>query len=368
MRSRTRSIRFKISALLGVPVVALVVLWGFVAAVTGEDALEQRDFDLLNDRLGGPAQNLVRELGQERLRTAMFLSTGATGGAAERGDLNAQRARTDAAAAAFRTQVLAPEARTAYPEATRRYADEMIRRLDGLAAVRSTADPRPADRLAAITGYNAVLDSLFRFFGELSARGDVSLDHGAQAIITAHRGLDVLGRESALIAAAGTAGRLTEAEHEMFSAQVTTRRFLMEEARTRLAEAGFRDAYEPVFVSPAYVTLTSLEDRIVDNGARLPDGLSAWQPTARTLGNSFDGAAMRARTSLAERSDQISERSLLRLGVAGGLGLVMLVASILFSVRFGRRLTRELVGLQEAARDLAEVQLPEVVDKLRQRT
>ncbi|MFC7646093.1 sensor histidine kinase [Streptosporangium lutulentum] len=54
-----------------------------------------------------------------------------------------------------------------------------------------------------------------------------------------------------------------------------------------------------------------------------------------------------------------------RAGVAGALGLVAVVASLLISYRVGSGLTRELAGLRRSAIDLAEVRLPRVMEKLR---
>lgn len=56
---------------------------------------------------------------------------------------------------------------------------------------------------------------------------------------------------------------------------------------------------------------------------------------------------------------------LIQIGLAGGLGLVAVAVSIFVSVRFGRRISAELVGLQRAALDLADRRLPEVVERLR---
>jgi signal transduction histidine kinase len=208
---------------------------------------------------------------------------------------------------------------------------------------------------------------LFRLFEGFSAKNDIGVYRATQGIVLGHRGLDMIGRESALVTAAtGTGGRLTKDEHALFVRQVHIRRFLMEEARAQMAGDGIRSSYDRVFASQAYRNLTTLEDDIVAAGDdRLPVRPDRWQPAAQVLARSFEGTALAGRQYLAARTEASGRASLIRLGLVGGVGLLMVVLSVLLSVRFGRRVSRELTGLQAAAQELADVRLPQVVDRLR---
>ncbi|MFC7590919.1 hypothetical protein ACFQYP_49970 [Nonomuraea antimicrobica] len=56
---------------------------------------------------------------------------------------------------------------------------------------------------------------------------------------------------------------------------------------------------------------------------------------------------------------------MVEIAVAGGLGLIAVLASIIISVRFGRRLAAELAGLRTAAVELSQERLPDLVARLR---
>jgi signal transduction histidine kinase len=54
-----------------------------------------------------------------------------------------------------------------------------------------------------------------------------------------------------------------------------------------------------------------------------------------------------------------------KIAIAGGVGLIAVLASIIISVRFGRRLAGELAGLRAAAVELSEQRLPDIMERLR---
>jgi signal transduction histidine kinase len=363
MRSRTRSIRFRIFALIFVPLFALTGIWAFAASVTIGEVVDQRHRRTLEDNVGAPAQGLIRELGQERLASVTFLSGSSSG----RQDMNRQRARTDPVAAWFRKQALASSSQRAYPAATEQYAAQAVQQLYLLPGIRSGIDTGAMNRVKALEAYNGILDSLFRLFGGFSTKNDIVVYRATQGIVFGDRGLDMIGRESALVAAAaGTEGRLSKDEHTLFIRQVHIRRFMMEESRAQMAGNGIRSSYDRVFASPAYRNLTALEDEIINaRNGRLPVRPESWQPAAQVLARSFEGAALSGRQYLGARTEASGRASLIRLGLVGGVGLLMVVLSVLLSVRFGRRVSRELTGLQGAAQELADVRLPRVVERLR---
>jgi signal transduction histidine kinase len=68
---------------------------------------------------------------------------------------------------------------------------------------------------------------------------------------------------------------------------------------------------------------------------------------------------------LAALASQLSNRLLLEAILAGGLGLMAVVVSVLLMLWFGRRLARELASLHDSARRVAEDRLPSVVERLR---
>ena len=61
---------------------------------------------------------------------------------------------------------------------------------------------------------------------------------------------------------------------------------------------------------------------------------------------------------------RVGNQLLEEVGLAGGAGLLAVALSVFLMVRFGRRISRDLTGLQRAALDLAEERLPRVVTRL----
>src|SRR5437868_11392625 len=73
-RPRQSSIRLKVAALLLVPLLSLVALWGYAASVTGREALAQRKYHTLDRQFASGGQGVLVELGKERLAAATYLS------------------------------------------------------------------------------------------------------------------------------------------------------------------------------------------------------------------------------------------------------------------------------------------------------
>ena len=64
-------------------------------------------------------------------------------------------------------------------------------------------------------------------------------------------------------------------------------------------------------------------------------------------------------------SASLSDRLVTEAVLAGGLGLVAVVASVFLLVWFGRKVTRDLGGLNNSVRGMADERLPRVVEQLR---
>ena len=79
----------------------------------------------------------------------------------------------------------------------------------------------------------------------------------------------------------------------------------------------------------------------------------------------MEAAQVSLNAPIAAAAEQYSNRILLEAILAGGLGLIAVVASILLAVWLGRRLTGELTELHENVQGMADERLPSVVERLR---
>ncbi len=246
---RTRSIRSKVTALLLVPLLSLVALWGYAASVTGRDALAQRKYHTLDRQFGPSGQSVLVELGRERQMSAVFLSTPRSTPAG-RPSPSSRSGRVDQAVERFRRDATAEAAQDATTEEMDGRVTDVLRAFGGLGGLRAAVDGRLVDRLTAINSYSTMVDDVHRLYDGLSVIDDrpLQLDavhpargprHGAAAA------------ENALIAAAFvTRGRLTAAEHRLFVEMVGEQRWQWIKQRTLLDPVVYRTSVAPVFASP----------------------------------------------------------------------------------------------------------------------
>ncbi|NVI91945.1 nitrate- and nitrite sensing domain-containing protein [Actinomadura sp. BRA 177] len=355
------------TALLLVPLLSLVALWGYAASVTGRDALAQRKYHTLDRQFGPSGQSVLVELGRERQMSAVFLSTPRSTPGGTPVALVAQRNRVDQAVERFRRDATAEAAQDATTEEMDGRVTDVLRAFGGLGGLRAAVDGRLVDRLTAINSYSTMVDDVHRLYDGLSVIDDAGLYNWTLSTRHAARGMELLQRENALIAAAFvTRGRLTAAEHRLFVEMVGEQRWQWIKQRTLLDPVVYRTSVAPVFASPGYQSFKAIEDRIAnaDPRKRLPVGNQEWQRTADPLVQSVNDMVLDNSRQAAVGADRAGRDAYVRLGVVGGLGLLAIIASVLLSLRFARGFIRELVGLRGSAEELAERRLPGVVRRL----
>ncbi|MFG1999025.1 nitrate- and nitrite sensing domain-containing protein [Spirillospora sp. NPDC048911] len=383
---RTRSIRAEIAVLLFVPLLSLIALWGYAASATVGDALSQRRYHTLDRKFAPSGQGVLIELGKERLASAIFLSTPASAAPAVPASLRAQRAKVDAAVAFFRKEAGSDEARGATSDAMKQRVADVLAELDGLRKSRAAVDGRTVDRLESIEGYNRMVDAMHRAYDALVVIDDSSLYNWTLSTRAAGRALELIQRENALVAGAFvTKNQLTPAEHRMFVEAVGEQRQQWVKQRSLLDPAIYNTGTAQVFASQQYQVFKSMEDRIADQtrgeaasggaGGRPPSGSAArgalpvsaseWQATAQPLVLNINKMVLGNSKRAGEHADDLGRTAYIRVGVVGGVGLLAVIVSVLLSLRFGRGLGRELVGLRRSAQEMAEQRLPGVVDRLR---
>jgi signal transduction histidine kinase len=345
---RSRTIRMKIIGLLLVPLASMVVLWGVITAVTASESLELRQYQTLWTNLRHPAYKLGNELQRERLASVQYLRDGES---ADRPALTEQRARSDRAKEEFRK--LSGRSRDT-SEAIRKQVDAVYTQLDRLDAVRGEIDTGLSDRLRTVEAYSAILDALFDLHRRVGYIDDLEIYEQSRIVIDLGYAKELLTREQAL-----GLGTTTVAERRLFTRLAGNRRFLIDHSLAQL-DAGLRETQVSIITSPEYQRMRLMEDQIIAGGS--PRG---WLATTESLAKSFQEAQMRASMILQARSEPVADAVLTRALLLAGLCFALVLVSIAFSLRMGGRLSKELAGLREAALEVAQSRLPEVVAKLR---
>lgn len=360
---KRRSILLRVTILLLVPLLSLIALWAGAVGLTLTSALQKEAAGTTYDDIGGPAGFIAGHIGAERSLSTRYLA----GDATIREQMLAQRARTDAMRTSFEKSARSSKARAAADPVVRRRLDELMSHLDGLGSLRSSIDTRTTGTLAVIEAYGQIVDDTCRLYSAIAVVNDLQIYRESLAIINVNRGQEFMLRESALIAAAAVAGgTLSTTERVAITQWAAAGRHSMELGAQDFADEN-RPALTRLTESPGYRDLRALEDAIATGrSGRLPAAqAAAWQTSSAQTAEDWIQLVNQAGLSLVQRAKPIGDQIILRLVLAGGLGLVAVLLSVGLSLRFARGLARELRELRGAAGSLADARLPSVVDRLR---
>ncbi|WP_230414875.1 ATP-binding protein [Micromonospora tarapacensis] len=370
MNTRDWPIRSKLTALVVVPVTALLALWIFATTLTFGPALDLLAARTLLYDLGRPGETVVAELQRERRLSVVFLASPRT----ECGQppsncvlpaLVDQRARTDTAIAELRRRVAGDKLRDAAGELLELRLDRLMGELDALPAGRGFIDRRDLDRPGVIGFYSGTISAAFRTFSALANLPDHDLNREALALTDLGRSRELLGQTDALLAGALTAGGFADGEHTLLVQGIGNQRFLAEAAVADLPEAD-RAAYQRLTEQDAFGRLRAMQDDLVAASGSARPGIDAqaWQTSYDTVQRSLRDFELTQADALADRSVPMAVRTLARLAAAGLLGLIAVVLSLVVAVRVGRSLAQRLTLVRGTLKD-AEQRLPDVVARLR---
>jgi signal transduction histidine kinase len=359
MNTRSWPIRSKITALVIVPLAALMALWIFATTLTIGPALNLLAAQNLLDNVGVPGEALVRELTYERRLSLIYLAGGADT------ELREQRKRTDEAIAEFRSRVTRDRVRDDLSDVLAARLDQTLAALDVLPSARNSIDRKQMDKAAALSLYSSIISSAFQAFYVLATLPDEDITRQARALTMLGQARELLSQADALVAGAYTAGEFTAAEHAEFVQLVGSRHHLSSIAVAELP-ATTQVTYHRMTESEPFVRMQEMEEKLIAGGTTLPDiDPEMWWSTHEAVQQQMREFELGTSDVLAEASIPVAVRILLRLLFAGVLGLVAVIVSIIVAVRIGRSLVRRLTGLRSAALELANERLPSVVERLR---
>jgi signal transduction histidine kinase len=362
MNTRNWSIRSKIIFLLMVPLVTLVALWGFATSLTVPPALNLLNAQTVADDAGLPGEALVTALQRERALSVVYLGGGTTTAA-----LDQQRARTDEVANTFRTRTGSARMQEAAGEFGRARIADVVHALEVLPAGRNFIDQRQMDRSGALGLYSGIIDAAFRMFAPLAALDDQELARESRTLIALGRARELLAQENALVAGAYAAGRFGPGEPSQITQLIGTQRFLYSEAVAELPPAD-RVTYQKLTERAPFVELRTMEDKLVAQareGQPVPGRTEAWQSAYESVASGVRQFELDRSVAVAEQARPVAIGTFVRVGLAGILGLVAILVTLVVSIRLGRSLIGRLRRLRQAVLELADRKLPDVVGRLR---
>ncbi|MFF3403760.1 nitrate- and nitrite sensing domain-containing protein [Streptomyces sp. NPDC002659] len=364
MRFRGKSIRRKIVALLLVPLVSLTALWGFATVLTGREASELLDVTTVVKEVGHPVADALGDVQKERRQTLIYLADQRASDALPA--LRRQREATDKAIAKITANMNKAGVRDDMRSDTREELRSLVEGLDGLSALRRSVETGTISRKQALDFYNRIIDPGFSFLTTLHALSDVELERQGRALVGLVRATEMLSREDALIASALTTGQITAEEIRALSDSIANRK-LYYETNLEVLPADEREIYEQYWRSPETAPLRDIEERLISVGATKETGASEagrWQAAATPVLTDLAREAKEAGVRYEDRVEPAAYSVFVKAGVAGVLGFLALLVSVIVSVRIGRDLVRDISRLRKEAHEVSGVRLPSVMRRL----
>jgi hypothetical protein len=363
MRFRGKSIRRKIVALLLVPLVSLVAVWGFAMVLTGREVAQLFQVSTVTEQLGYPTEDTVRVLQQERRQTLVYLADPRASDALSA--LRSTRSASDGAIAKFRRNARDPDVRDGMDQDDDERLTAVLDAFDGIDSLRRSVEDGTVSRLQALDQYNRLVDPAYALLATLDGIDNVELDKQARALVNITRARELLSREDALLGSALVVGKLTHDEIRDVS-DLVAQRTLMYDVSLGVLPASERERYERFWKNAGTAPLRSAEQSVADAEPGTTGSVSA---------KSWDAAAGSALDELAKLDDQAGDRLqdrvrpdamgvIIKAAAVGVLGLIALLFSLVLSVRVGRGLIRDLRKLRLEAHEASGVRLPSVMRRL----
>lgn len=364
MRFRGTSIRRKIVALLLVPLFSLTALWGFATVLTGQEANELLKVSSVVEQIGDPVADALGVVQKERRQTLIYLADRRASDALP--SLRSRREATDKAVAEIRASM----GRTGVSDDLRadsaRKLRSLIEGLDGLSALRRSVEAGTLSRDQAQEFYNRIIDPGFGFLTTLHGLDDVEMERQGRALVGLVRAMEMLSREDALIASSLTTGKITADEVRALSDFVANRK-LYYESNLEVLPAKEREIYQQYWRSPQTAPLRALEERLIEAGPDTKTSASEaarWMSAATPVLEDLTREAKESGNRYEDRVEPAAYSVFVKAGVAGVLGFLALLVSVIVSVRIGRDLVRDLSRLRKEAHEVSGVRLPSVMRRL----
>jgi signal transduction histidine kinase len=363
MGLRRWSIRMRIFLLVAIPILSLIGLYVFTATTTASNAISLTRSRTVKNTIATPIGALVTSLDTERLTAVIYLA------APVRQDLktlDAVEHKTDQTVAGYKAAAAAALGSASPAEAQAlSVMNEKLTRLPGL---RAQIAARTIGRPAAIAAYDDILAQDDVVLTQVVVQNvDVHLAFQSLVLVRTAKVVEVILQEDALLTGDLISRTFSAADRQQFTELAGGHRVLYSQVLSEL-DPGYRATYEKVISPQLLGPLEALENKVIDDprpGRIPPVSLTSWNAAVQGVAGGFNTASNQVTEGLLSTAQPVADSVFLRLILAGGLGLMGVVLSIIISLWIGRGLLQQLAELRRSALDLATRHLPSVVQRLR---
>ncbi|TCB98091.1 HAMP domain-containing protein [Micromonospora zingiberis] len=358
MGSRSSKLRTKVVALL----VSLTALWGFAAWVTVREGVNLVGVQALDVRVFEPSEPLLLQLQSERRTSLVYLGRPDE---TQRAELTQLRQRTDDLATEFVESTDHWQVGVFGSKDLHERVAELNQGLAALPDTRAAVDQRNIGRSEAGTAYTALIGAIYQVYDALGNLDDDEIADNTAQLIRLNQARELVSQEDAMLAGILAAGRITPAERAEFTRLVGARQFLAEQAVRRLPEADQR-RYEQLIAGTDFRRLAELEREVMlaSGTVRMPFDSQEWNETTSAALIEIGDVVLAGGDEVVERATPVAVGVIVRLVLAAGLGLLVVIAAVVISITTARAVVQQLQRLRDAAFRLANERLPSVVERV----
>jgi Nitrate and nitrite sensing/Histidine kinase-, DNA gyrase B-, and HSP90-like ATPase len=362
--ARSRPIRLFLFGMLAVPFLSLVGLWVLAGSVTLPAAISDHQYSASETALTNPASNaLTSELPTERREAYVWLLGRRAG---TNGSLVATRAVVDKALPGAESGLEVDD--NVLSASSRGALRTLLADLQGLSGLRQAVDSGQLSPLAAFQAYDKIIDDEDAAYYAAVVDRTASLQAPAIGDIDMLYSVEMTSREITLVdsALAATHGTLAPAARLLFIAAMAERRQLSTTG-VPLLPADLRRPLLSLADSATNQRFQTMENEIATSTGNGPVPVNA--ATWYSVSEKYIAALIASETGIEQQLAALSQSNSNGLideaVLAGGLGLLAVLISLIMLTWFGRRVTGDLTALHASVSEMAEKRLPRVVDRLR---
>jgi signal transduction histidine kinase len=364
MGLRLRSIRLRIFLLVLVPVLSLIALYAFATFITARGALTLSQASTIKSVTGQPTGAFLGQVDAERPLAIVYLSS-PTG--ASLATLQVQQSKTSAAAAALQTALGSAGTMNNATAPEKQAIATLLKDIKDLPALRAQVRSQIISKSRALAEYNTMVADAYSVLDQaILEQTNATLVTQAQDFVRMGRSEDLMLQESAIISGDLAARSFPAADREAFTELAGARRTLYNQTLPDL-QPRYRAYYISAISPQAMTALSGLENQLMSDtrtSGPPPVQPQQWEAAVGGVAAGLSRAGTQASNTITAQATTNSDDTYLELILAGGLGLLAVILSIIVSFVIGRGLIRELAALRESALELANVRLPNVVNRL----
>jgi signal transduction histidine kinase len=347
-----------------VPVLSLFGLFVFTTSVSARHAINLARVTTVRNITGQPTAQFLGAIDAERPLAIVYLADPTP---ANRAALSLQAQKTNRAVDAMRAAVTSSATMNSATAAETQAIGSLLHAFGSLTALRGQITSLSVSRTAALAAYDGIVNDAYIMLEQaIRQETDATIVSQALAFVRMGRSEDMLLQEDALLVGDLTVRAFPAADRQAFTEFAGARRALFSLTLPDL-DPVYRVYYTRYITPQALGALTGLENKVIrDTRPGQPPAIQplAWQQAVLGVSAGLTRASNAAANVLAQQASTDAWSTNRGLIVTGGIGLLLVLLSIIVAIFTSRSLVRELTGLRQSALDLANNRLPEVVDRL----